>query len=251
MIQSAFDLSNAEIRSRVMTAADFDEALDILAEITLDMGFTQALYGYIPTVPQLPNGDWLPLRLNVRNFPPGWLEGWEPFMQVDPYYRACFGSTLPIDWGEVQADADLMPIQKRACGYLGDYGLSRGITVPVHLPFHRFAVMSAIADDHCRDWATVRSRARDPLFRLMHVFTKAIHDLGYEDQIDTVEPVRLTPRERECLRWASAGKTSSETAIIIGRSVETVRLHMKNAIRKLDATNRSQAVATAIHFGLI
>jgi LuxR family transcriptional regulator, quorum-sensing system regulator SdiA len=35
------------------------------------------------------------------------------------------------------------------------------------------------------------------------------------------------------------------------RAQETVRLHVKNAISKLDATNRSQAVAKAVHLGLI
>jgi len=33
--------------------------------------------------------------------------------------------------------------------------------------------------------------------------------------------------------------------------VETIRLHIKNAIAKLNATNRSQAVAKAVHLGLI
>lgn len=86
---------------------------------------------------------------------------------------------------------------------------------------------------------------------LTHDFTQLVLDRSYEDQIDREASVQLTPREIECLRWASAGKTSYETAIIIGRSVETVRLHLKNAIRKLDASNRVQAVATAAQMGLI
>jgi DNA-binding CsgD family transcriptional regulator len=85
----------------------------------------------------------------------------------------------------------------------------------------------------------------------MHIFTKAIHDLKLEDQIEIVSAAKLTPREIECLRWASAGKTSSEISIILNRSVETIRLHIKNAIAKLNATNRSQAVAKAVHLGLI
>lgn len=251
MILPSTDLKGSDIQDRVMRTEGFEQALDLLAEITADMGFTQVLYGYIPVAPQLPSGEWMPLKLNVRNFPPDWEEGWERFMQVDPYYRACFDGTFPINWSDVQCSDDLTTTQRTACDYLGDFGLSRGITVPVHLPFGRFAVMSAIADFSCRNWHAVRSQSTEPLFKLMHVFTKTIHDLGYQDQIESIQPVRLTPREQECLRWVSAGKTSSEIAIILDRSIETVRLHIKNSLVKLNVTNRAQAAATAVKLGLI
>ena len=234
----------------VHAAGDFDGALDALALKTAELGFTQTLYGYIPSIPRLSNGEWLPLRLNVRNFPDGWESGWEQFTTVDPYYRACFDGTFPIDWTDVQ-QGELSRAQRMACSYLGDFGLTRGITIPVHLPFGRFAVMSAIVDSTCRNWTNIRAQSSDPLFKMMHVFTKAIHERHMEEQIPFAPVVHLTPREKECMRWASAGKTSSEIATIIGRSVETVRLHIKNSIAKLNATNRAQAVATAIQLGII
>ena len=73
---------------------DFSSALDCLMEISGDLGFTQVLYAYLPRPARLPNGDWLPLKLNVRNFPRGWEDGWDQFMCVDPYYRACFDGTM-------------------------------------------------------------------------------------------------------------------------------------------------------------
>jgi LuxR family transcriptional regulator len=251
MLKSNGELDAAAIRRKVESADTFADALGILQDITFELGFTQVLYAYQPTSPRLPNGEWLPLKLNVRNFPKGWESGWVKFMSVDPYYRACFNGTLPIEWSDVQSSEQLTSQQREACSYLGDFGLSRGITVPVHLPFGRFAVMSAIVDRSCRNWHAVREQSREPLFKLMHVFTKTIFDMGLEDQIEVVRPVKLTAREIECLRWASAGKTSSETAMIMDRSLETARLHMKNAIAKLNATNRAQAVANAVHLGLI
>lgn len=241
----------ADTRQRLEASESFSEALDILMDVTSGLGFTQVLYAYQPFRPQLPNGDWLPLKLNVRNFPKGCEEGWQRFMKVDPYYRACFDGTLPIDWTAVQCSEHLASVQREACDYLCDFGLSHGITVPAHLPFGRFAVMSAIIDRPKVKWNAVLDQTRDPLFHLMHIFTKTIFDLGFEAQIDTVRWNKLTPRELECLHWAAAGKTSGETAIILDRSLETVRLHIKNAIAKLEATNRSQAVAMAIRLGLI
>lgn len=245
------EIPYADIRSRVVKTDSFDAALDILTDTTLSLGFTQVLYGYIPAMPRLPNGDWLPLKLNVRNFPTGFDEGWAQFMRIDPYYRACFETTLPIDWRTVQKRSDISTHQRQAFQYLEDFGLTNGITVPVHLPFGKFAVMSAICDKSCGGWAKQRQTTEEPLFRLMHAFTRGLHERNLESQIPTELPRVLTPREKECLKWASAGKTSGEIAQIIDRSVETVRLHIKNAITKLDATNRAQAVATAINLGLV
>jgi LuxR family transcriptional regulator len=251
MLETVSTRLPSNTKQRIEDSQSFNDALDVLMNVTGELGFTQVLYAYQPVRPQLPNGDWLPLKLNVRNFPKGWEEGWERFMKVDPYYRACFDGTLPIDWAKVQTSEQLASVQREACEYLGDFGLTRGITVPAHLPFGRFAVMSAIIDRPNVVWDTMLDQTREPLFRLMHVFTKVIFDLGFEAQIDVVRWNKLTPRELECLRWAAAGKTSGETAIILGRSLETVRLHIKNAITKLEATNRSQAVAMAIRLGLI
>ena len=53
----------------------------------------------------------------------------------------------------------------------------------------------------------------------------------------------LTEREAECLRWAAAGKTNGEIAVILSISENTVRYHFKNILSKLDATSRAQAIA--------
>jgi DNA-binding CsgD family transcriptional regulator len=66
----------------------------------------------------------------------------------------------------------------------------------------------------------------------------------------TVE-VRLTARERECLRWCAAGKTYWETAIILGISERTVDFHMQSARRKLRADSNAACVARALLLGLI
>lgn len=63
--------------------------------------------------------------------------------------------------------------------------------------------------------------------------------------------IKLTPREYEVLRWVSEGKTSSEVALILGISPKTVNLHAENAVVKLNASNRTNAVVRAINLGLI
>ncbi len=61
----------------------------------------------------------------------------------------------------------------------------------------------------------------------------------------------LSPRERECLRWITLGKTAAETGIILNLSKRTVEFHINNAIRKLGAANKIHATMMAIEGGLL
>jgi len=65
------------------------------------------------------------------------------------------------------------------------------------------------------------------------------------------EPARLSARELECLRWAAVGKTSWETALILGVSERTVNFHFGNVFGKLKVNNKQAAVAQAIFQGLL
>ena len=53
----------------------------------------------------------------------------------------------------------------------------------------------------------------------------------------------LTPRESECLRLVSIGKSDEEIGAALGISPRTVRFHVGNAKTKLGVTTRIQAVA--------
>ncbi|OQW49505.1 helix-turn-helix transcriptional regulator [Candidatus Raskinella chloraquaticus] len=65
------------------------------------------------------------------------------------------------------------------------------------------------------------------------------------------KPRRLTPREVECLRWASEGRTSEDIAGLLDIAQTTVETHFKHAAAKLGAQNRSHAVAEALRSGVI
>jgi LuxR family transcriptional activator of conjugal transfer of Ti plasmids len=61
----------------------------------------------------------------------------------------------------------------------------------------------------------------------------------------------LSDREKECLGWAAAGKSSWDIAVILSISENTVNFHVKNAMKKLGATRRTLAIVKAISLGLI
>ncbi len=68
----------------------------------------------------------------------------------------------------------------------------------------------------------------------------------------SVQPcTSITPREKEILDWLREGKSSWEMSRVLSISQDTVKHHVKNIIHKLNAVNRTQAVATAISLKLI
>ena len=62
----------------------------------------------------------------------------------------------------------------------------------------------------------------------------------------TAKVSKLTPRERECLSWVASGKTDWEISQILNISEQTAHEYVQNAISKLNATTRAQAVAVAM-----
>lgn len=62
---------------------------------------------------------------------------------------------------------------------------------------------------------------------------------------------RLTPRERDCVYWTAAGKTSGETATILGLTENTVNHYLSSAANKLDTVNKAHTVAKAIRLGIL
>jgi len=61
----------------------------------------------------------------------------------------------------------------------------------------------------------------------------------------------LSGRELQCLEWVSLGKTSWETATILGLSERTVNFHLRNACRKLNVYGRQAGVVKALRLGLL
>ncbi|KKO52639.1 response regulator transcription factor [Paenibacillus sp. DMB20] len=61
----------------------------------------------------------------------------------------------------------------------------------------------------------------------------------------------LTEREREILRLAAEGKSSSEIASVLHLSYGTVRNYMSEAFNKLEAKNRIEAISLAQEKGWI
>ena len=95
-----------------------------------------------------------------------------------------------------------------------------------------------------------------PFDELLSAITHVGDGGAYVDpRIDRAPPSgaapALSPREREVMGLMAEGLTAEHVAARLGVGVETVRTHVRNAIRKLDARNRVHAIALALERGEI
>ena len=69
--------------------------------------------------------------------------------------------------------------------------------------------------------------------------------------LQPTKPPSLTNREREILALLAQGLSGSEVAVRLEVSRETVKTHIRNAMRKLDAHSRAHAIVVAVRNGEI
>ena len=63
--------------------------------------------------------------------------------------------------------------------------------------------------------------------------------------------VHLTPREIEAVTWMARGKTNPEIAILLSISQRTAKAHIESVCHKLNAVNKTHAVALALRDDLV
>ncbi|MCE3238132.1 MAG: Bacterial regulatory protein luxR family [Gammaproteobacteria bacterium] len=90
----------------------------------------------------------------------------------------------------------------------------------------------------------------NPLYKKAFIFTnpqllRAVIKRGYPASED------LTEREKECLWWASKGKSIKEVAKILQISPLTAETHNKNIRDKLHCSTIIEAVVEGIHRGMV
>ena len=173
---------------------------------------------------------------------------------VSPIAAVCRMSTRPFAWDAQTVANAVMDSRGHSTIHWpltparGFYG---GITVPVHMPRGRTGSVSWYAREETVDVAGTLERHRDLLLLAAHRFL----DLAYSSRVESEPaidaPTLLSERELECLTWAALGRTDVDIGTIIHRSPTTARFHIDNAVRKLGARNRTQAVAIAAQRGLI
>lgn len=98
--------------------------------------------------------------------------------------------------------------------------------------------------------ATVRSELVDAI-RTVHAGKRWVSSTIASKLIPSPHDVTLTRREVEILRLVAEGFRNKEIGGELAIAEETVKMHLKNIMQKLGASDRTQAVTIALRRGII
>lgn len=244
------------------------EACDSVAEIRKvfqriieDYGFSS--FGFMDA-----SHPWEDDPLLVSTHSAEWIDTYrsENFISSDPCLALARRTNLPFHWGGVplpQVIGKRKPGAVKTMEAARDFGVNEGLTIPVHYNDalgRRYSSVCALfwKDSLNGFFANLRHNSVQLHVVLLYLAQKIV-DLHAAEigacsrtaRFKESQVYPLTDREKEVLKWAGMGKTSDETAVIISVSRKTVEAHIKSAMIKLGATNKTQATVQAVYRGLI
>lgn len=97
-------------------------------------------------------------------------------------------------------------------------------------------------------WSAVRSESPVPRKMIPDVIRRVTEQTPLSQPNSSIT---LTSREMQILRGVAKGLPTKRLAQQLGLRVPSVETHLHNLFRKLNATNRGEAVSTAMKLGLI
>jgi len=155
----------------------------------------------------------------------------------DPVVARMNRVAAPFRWSDTYAEAG--PRARRVLDEAAEFGLRDGLAIPIHRPDGSVIGISIAT-------GTYDLSPRDAVALQMASYYLHARMAALRAQRPARPGPSLTPRERECLKWVAAGKTDWEISQILNISEQTAHGYVQNALIKLGARTRAQAVAQAM-----
>lgn len=233
-----------EVLAKTETVASLH---DVCAEVCESHGFDRFIYGA-----RIPTSFIKPHFIFISGYPREWRERYNAhnYMAIDPTVSHCARNVTPMIWHGVDEFSDASGEVRSFMGEAHDFGIRSGVSFPLHTAQGEFAMLS-FATEHQRRVTEPHVQRVLPMGQL---FTTYLHEAVrriFSNKLLPLSQVNFTHRERECLLWASEGKTAWETSRILNISERTVTFHLQNVQGKLGVQNRQQAVARTVALGLV
>lgn len=230
--------------SPLFEARSEEEWCNALFELSKGFGFERTMFAIVPRP-----GMALEEAFLRSTYESGWRAIYDEqgLVHVDPTVSHCLTRTTPLVWSpDVFANDAQKQMYEEACGF----GLRTGLTLPMHGPHGEVGMLCFVTDGNLTEslWQEmVRQLPNMCLLRDVAFETSQRHLAAY---LKSSLP-KLTPREKECLKWTAIGKSSWEIAQIFKCSEAAVNFHMSNIRRKMGFSSRRAAAVKAVRLGLI
>lgn len=232
-----------EVAQRFSQVSSIDELKHELDTISLKLSIEHYLFCLIH--PTSFKKDSFTL---IDNYPTEWMITYHEnnLCEVDPIFHHCRNHLLPLNWEHIHQQKGLSKQSLTVMKEAALIGLRSGISIPLHGVGGESGVFS-VADSS----AYSCKRALE-LTTIMQSIAPFAHEAARRIRAtQNLNASSLTKREKECLTWASDGKTAWEISEILGISERTANFHLINATSKVQAVNRQHAIAKALMQGLI
>lgn len=180
------------------------------------------------------------------DFPTTWLAHYRNhgLMKIDPAAGLLFKSERVIRWADLRQGNNGFAA-KRFYGEAAAFGLVEGFSFGSQFPRQQAGSFFTCAGGN--ELAT--QNRHSAVFGYLAPF---LHEAILKIQSpEKAFDVALTARETEVLKWLKSGKSDRETSLLLGTSQRTIKFHVQNAMRKLQAKTRTEAVVRAISVGKI
>ncbi|UTH76503.1 autoinducer binding domain-containing protein [Chromobacterium sp. IIBBL 290-4] len=182
--------------------------------------------------------------INV-SYPAEWLDQYinENYAQHDPVLRLHLGQG-PVIWEDRFSRAK-GENEKRFIAEATHHGMANGVTFSAASERNRLGSILCLAGRESGRNAT--------LISMLNSLTPHLHQAAV--RVANLPPASpgnmpLSQREYDIFHWMSRGKTNWEIATILDISERTVKFHVANVIRKLNANNRTHAIVLGMHLAL-
>ena len=179
----------------------------------------------------------------ISTYPKQWLDIYlkNKYYNFDPVVKKAKYKIAPFLWNKEENESNNIFEESRK------YAISYGACFIAHGNDDVFSVFSICDKYDSRDFFR---KLREKEAKIQMILLKCFEeDIAAEEEANC--NITLTPREQEVLRWLGLGKTYNETSLICGISERTVRFHLINILKKLNANNTKYALTKAALYGLL
>lgn len=229
-----------ELLGAFNAAKSMQDIFSVFVSATQSLGFEHCCYGVRSPLPVSRQQTYI-----YENYPDGWMARYKEknYMAIDPTIAQGVVSQAPIIWSDAlfARTPDLWDDAQ-------DHGLCVGWAQSSWDKTGLSGLLSMSRGKEALSPLEIKDK-----YLYFNYLAQAGHATIVKNFCDQLIPdslAPLTPREREVILWSAEGKTASEIGTILSLSERTVNFHIANIVKKLDCTNKMQAVVKAVILGL-
>jgi DNA-binding CsgD family transcriptional regulator len=215
------------------------ELLVQLKRAAYELGFEYCSYGL-----RVPLPVSKPRFTLLSDYPENWAKYYvaNNYFNIDPTVQHGLTETLPLLWSADQGSSGFWE-------EAWHHGLRHGWCMSSQGKYGSVGLLSLVRSSY----AITPSELDEKESRMIWL-TQLVHSAMSQQLVPRLMPEstkKLTVREREILKWTATGKTYIEIGMILSIDNGTVKFHLGNTIRKLNAANKTEAAIKASLLGML